>query len=421
MNDNALNPDNPQSASIFRIAAILFLATLIISPVFNKWSGHFATQDWHLSDEGIVLHAAYRTALGQVPHIAFTYYYAGGTEIILGELFRVFRSSFDVGRWLLNVSTAANIVFVFVLFARFSISTPVSVIFALVSVLIGRLLNYHVSPAWFAITLVPLAMLFLLQRPGRNTGVALVLAGIALGVATSMKQTTGLFSLAGFVYYLFWSHPVTSHQPDSEVVQKYRVPVGLQLFLMLLIPVFLSLVFFYVIRRSIAPLNLFMFMTLPVVLSTVCIWSLWRKGVQNPQVLGSTLRALQKRILLLVAGFIAGIVPILLYYFFNQGLRPFISESFLTIQSTLSTKEVFWPFGSSGPAESIIVILRRFGIYLIPMASVIFGLVWGIKLERKSPGSVPSHALVLSASTLAALWFTLYPLVGIVYLYYLFS
>ncbi len=421
MNNNALNPDNPQppAKTTFWIAVGLFLATLLVSPLLDRWSGHFATQEWHLSDEGIVLYASYRTTMDQLPHISFTYYYAGGVEVVLGAIFRMLGSTFGVARWLFAADMAANVSLVFLLLVRFAMGYPLAAAFAFGSVVIGRVLNYHVYPAWFAITLVPLAMLFLIQRLKYESRMTIVWAGITLGLTTSMKQSTGMFAFAGFLYYLYWRHSVAVH--DSSDASRRKLPPyeGIRLFLLLLLPIFLCLLFLYVIRRSITPLNVFMFMSLPLTLTAGCMWSLWANAVKSPETLRSRLNGLQKDILLLSLGYCAGLLPILLYYITHNGFQPFIQESFLRIQSTLSSKEVYWPFGSTGPTAGIIAMLRRFGIYLVPMASVVVGLVWGVKNEKSPADRIRSHVLVLNSSTLATLWFTLYPLVGITYLYYL--
>lgn len=420
LNNNALNPDSPQqpAKTTFGIAAGLFLVTLLVSPVLDRWSGHFATQEWHLSDEGIVLYASYRTAMDQLPHISFTYYYAGGVEVVLGTIFKMLGSTFGVARWAFAADMAANVSLVFLLLVRFSMGYPLAATFAVGSVVIGRVLNYHVYPAWFAITLVPLAMLFLVQRVNYENRMTIIWAGVTLGLTTSMKQSTGMFAFAGFLYYLYWHHSITTHKSPHATQRQSPALAALQLFVMLLVPILLSLIFLYIIRRSITPLNLFMFMTLPLTLTAACVWSLWRKAVESPETLRSRLHGLERDVMLLGIGYCGGIAPILLYYLAHNGLQPFIAESFLRIQSTLSSKEVFWPFGSTESGGTIAMI-RRLGIYLIPMTSVVAGLVWGMKKQKSLNGSVKSHALVLNSATLATLWFTLYPLVGITYLYYL--
>jgi hypothetical protein len=323
-----------------RTALFLFLTTLLISPFLGPWSGHFATQEYHISDEGIVLYAAQRASLGELPHISFPYYYMGGLEIGLGIIFRWFGSTFEVARWFLAVSMAAMVSICFLLLVEFSVSIPMAATSAFLSVVIGYLLNYHVHPAWFAMTLVSCGMLFLHRGLNRNNFMLLIGAGICVGIATTMKQSTGMFALIGFMYFVFWYH--STHHLALDHVRTPDVLTGLRIFVALLIPVGLFLMLLYVIRMSITILNFSMFMAMPLMITTVCIWLFSKRALHSPKTIRPVLRGLQFTIVSLLAGFVLGLAPMLLYYAAHDGLGPLIRESLTKVQTVFSRAEVVW-------------------------------------------------------------------------------
>lgn len=401
-----------------RIALFLFLTTLVLSPLLEPWSGHFATQEYHISDEGIVLYAAQRASMGQLPHISFPYYYMGGAEIALGGIFRWFGATFEVARWFLAINMAAMVSIFFLLLVQFSVSIPVAATSAFLSVLIGYALNYHVHPAWFAMTLVAFGMLFLQRGLNGNNLILLVVAGVILGIATTLKQSTGVFALIGFMFFVFWYHSI--HRPAFEQAGRSDVSTGLHVFIVLLIPVGLFLMLLYVIRLSITLLNFSMFMAMPLLVTTVCMWLLSRRALRSPTTIRIVLRSLQTTTAALVAGFFLGLAPMLLYYVTLDGLDPLMRESLTKVQTVFSRTEVQWAFSSGGEVNNPLVMLRRLGIYLIPIASIGIGFIWGTKEAlMQQRVTIRAQALVVNSVTLATLWFTLYPLVGIVYLYFL--
>jgi hypothetical protein len=401
-----------------RTALFLFLTTLLLSPFLEPWSGHFATQEYHVSDEGIVLYAAQRASMGQLPHISFPYYYMGGLEIAVGVIFRWFGSTFEVARWFLAVNMAGMVSIFFLLLVQFSVSIPVAATSAFLSVVIGYVLNYHVHPAWFAMTLVACGMLFLQRGLNGKKLILLIVAGIFLGIATTLKQSTGVFALIAFMYFVFWYH--STHQLTFEHARTSDAFAGLRVFIALLIPVGLFLMLLYVIRLSITLLNFSMFMAMPLLITTVSVWLLSRRALRSPTTIHLVLRSLLFTIVSLAAGFVLGLVPILLCYATQDGLDPLIRESLTKVQTVFSRTEVAWAFSYGGEVNNPLVMLRRLGIYLIPIASIGIGFMWGTKeVLMQQRISVRAQALALNSITLAALWFTLYPLVGIVYLYFL--
>lgn len=156
------------------------------------------------SDEGHVIYASWRTAEGAVPYRDFPHLYGPSLFFVNGALMRWFGEDLEVVRCSLVVVKASLAVLVF-LAARLVASLPLALAaYALLVVIYGMSLFVFAVPyaqhyAW-VLTFTGLLLVVLARRPA----VGAASAGLCFGLATTFKQTTGVFAAIGLAWFLLY-------------------------------------------------------------------------------------------------------------------------------------------------------------------------------------------------------------------------
>jgi hypothetical protein len=403
------------------IAFGLFIIVLFLVPTFGVLSAHFATKEFQLSDEGIVVYTGYRASLGQLPHLAFPYYYAGGLEIILGALFNTLGTTFGVARWALGLCMAFTVLLIYLVYAVAGIHRATAVIGAVVSVGYGYLMNYHVHPAWFAVAFVPLGMLFLVRGLRHGSVSLILLAGVCTGVSSAFKQTTGIFVLLSFILFTTFIPPNSERESEPERKElKTRFPLGEARFAAVMIgPVMIFVFLVYLISSNLTVLNIVLFLTIPALVIVLSMKAIWNVGRTSARVRRSFVQFCEKTSLLLVCGFFLGLLPIMIYYFLHGGIENFLNDSFLKVHSAMTHTVQLWTFAMPESTADPLIMFRRLVVHSVPFLAIVGGLVFSFRRMRKNIYDRSTVLLLLNSLTLSILHFSLFPLPETLYLLYL--
>jgi hypothetical protein len=159
------------------------------------------TLEW--ADEGNIVYASWRTAEGALPYRDFRHLYGPSLFFLHGSLFRVFGPDLAVVRVTVIALKACIAVLVFVS-VRLMVAWPFALLaYAALVAVWGLPLWLFATPyAHFHATLLNLGgvLLFvlLLDRPRLGA----VLAGLCFGLASTFKQTTGLFAVIAMLWFV---------------------------------------------------------------------------------------------------------------------------------------------------------------------------------------------------------------------------
>jgi hypothetical protein len=402
-------------------SCILLFTVLLVAAPLSQLSGFFATKEFHLSDEGMVVDAAERASHGRLPHLAFPYYYSGGLEIFLGCVFNLVGPSFAIARWVLACSMALTVVFAFLLSVSAGISIQTGFVSALAITISAYAVNYHIHPAWLATPPVLLGMLLLLSGVERGSVLRILFAGACFGIATSIKQNTGIYALAGSLLFATWAAAVRpaslSPMPPTEST-RHRFP-STRLALALLMPVGVIIFFLIIIRTALTPLNLLMFCLVPCVIAGFSTYSFWKASLVSARERKFLVQYHERITILLISGFVLGFLPIAIYYAVAGGLHEFISEAFIKVHGLFTRQQSDWGFTPELTTSNPFTGARRLVLHLLPLFAIAVSFATSILRSKRHPLDSVTLTMFLSSAVLAALHFTLFPVLGAIYLLYL--
>lgn len=401
---------------ILGVAAIIVLM-LCVYPLVARFSAYFSTEPWCFFDDGTIAYTAYRASLGELPHIAFPYYYSGGFEIILGVFFKVFSSTFGVAQLVLGLCMAFTAAIIYFMHNRLQIDEYIAGLSSLFVVGMSFVLNFHLFAAWPAQAFVLMGCVLFMNGLAEKKALSIIVAGISLGLASSMKQTTGIYAIFGFVIYAMVHAATEMTDPDRGSKKEWTKPLILE-FVFVMISSFLPIAFFFfVIRSQIVVINLLTFLLVPAFFTGIAGWMFIRRGVMSPEVCHRTVRSYETTVGLLVFGMILGFLPIVFLYLSVGGLKNFIFESFLQVQQVVSKRSTGFEFSIS--KEDFLPTIRRLIGFSLPLVSSLISVCIGFwRMKRKGIDEV-SRWFIFNGILLSVLYFTLYPNINRAYVFIL--
>jgi len=395
----------------FAAAVPIFACMLILVPVISKLSAHFSSEVWCLFDDGNIAYAGYRSSLGELPHMAFPYYYSGGFEIVLGLLFAVFGTSFQVAQWTLGLCMAFTGSLAYYMHSWSGIDRFNAVVSSLIAVVVSYAMNFHIFPMWFAQAMIILGILLMITGRTRDRSLLILAAGACLGVASAMKQTAGIYAMCGFILAeaLLESSDMQNAAPESLQSILWSPRLRIKLGVVLLFPVVVLTLLTYVVRSHLSVLHFVMLLLFPAIIVITGVWKLWSVGTRSASMCQLLVHRYQRRVGVLVLGFTVGFLPLVALYVVNGGVVQFISDSFLGVQEVVSKRYMEFNFADTNFFESPLVLVRRLGAYLVP--SVFAAACFAVSLYRMNRGSNErsTQVLMLNSVTLSTLFLMLYP------------
>ncbi len=404
------------STSDIVIAIVIFIAMLFLVPAISLLSVRFTSDFWYLMDEGTILYAAHRSSLGELPHIDTAYFYSGGFEILLGYVFNMFGSTLAVARWTLGVNMAATASLVYLICRRISIDWSVAAGFAVIATGLGYGMNFHIYPAWYSGTLLLIAVLFMWKGMlQRERWLWICLAGVCLGIASSLKQTSGLYGLFSF---MLWVLIVTGRLPFSTARSMKHSPALLKIgaTVLLSIPITILVFFVLILRSHLTLLNIAMFLTVPAIMLLYGINTVIRKWKDSPDVAGCFVSEAVQKIAALVFGAGLGLLPIFLLYIVRGGFLQFVGDSFLNIEQVAAARYSVFKFVDEAAMSNAIVFVRWLILFIAP---IITALISFYVVIRKNVLNNQHQLILLISILIAVLYLTLYPIAIRMYVLFL--
>ena len=397
--------------------AAAFLLMLLVYPLVARFSAYFSTEPWCFFDDGTIAYTAYRVSLGELPHIAFPYHYSGGFEIILGGFFRVFRPTFTVAQFVLGLCMASTAAVIYYIHRALQIDRYIAGPSSLLVVGISFISNFHLFAAWPAQALVFVACIFFMNGLEKNSAVSIIVAGMCLGVASSMKQTIGLYAIFGFMIYALVHAATEPTDPYHGTNTDWTKPLFVELLLVIIFS-FLPIAFFlFVLRSQIDAVNFLMFLLVPFSFTATGVWMFVRRSARSPEVCHRTVRSYERTVMRLVFGMILGFLPIVLLYLWVGGLKNFIFESFLQVQQVVSKRSAGFEFSVS--KEELAPAIRRLLGFSLPLVSSLASFGIGYGWRRRGGIDQTSRWFILNGILLSVMYFTLYPNVNRAYVFFL--
>ncbi len=398
----------------FLPAAGIFVGMLLLVPFLSVLSVRFTSDDWYLMDEGTVLYTAFRSSLGAPPHIDGPYYYSGGLEVLLGSVFSLFGSTFAVARWTLGVNMGATASIVYLLCTRLSIDRATGAILAVAITAVGYAMNFHVYPAWFATTLLLIAVLLMWQGVQNRNTLTLIATGFCLGAASALKQTAGLYGLFAFTLFTLI---VGSHLRPTITTPHGSHRVNLWLAFLAALPSAILMFFVLLLRNQLMLINVVMFLTVPAVMVVYATKSVVDVRRRSPYEAASYVHLSRRVLGSLHFGFLLGFLLLVAYFTLHGGIGKFFSEAFVNVQQAFANRYTVFKFMEDPAANNPLVMLRWFILYIIPVATAVFAFRFTTRQDRSD---VRIQLLLLASITIAILFFTLYPIAIRMYVLFLF-
>lgn len=391
------------------VATVLLLLSLALVPLVARVSAYFANEIWCLFDDTAIAYAGYRASLGEYPHIGYQYLYAGGLEILLGWTFSLFGTSLGVAQWLLGLCMACSVAASYLLYSSAGLDRVTAVASSTLMVLIGYTLNFHIFPAWFAQALVIVGILLASYALVNEKLGYLVAAGSCAGLASSLKQTVGVYSLLGFVLAVILILAASGSAQEQTTKQAGRVSafVRIRFALLLIVPLVVAAFLLYVTRTRLTPQVFVMFLSVPMIVAATTVGMVWVRVRRKPSDLYPMVRRAERALVWLAVGFLLGFLPIVLFYATEGGLSQFASDTFIRVESEISRRFAEFDFASERLRDKPLVMLRGLVVFVSPLISVLLGVALGMRSVMH--GQRRATVIVVSASVLAILYMTLFP------------
>ncbi|MBM2839821.1 MAG: hypothetical protein HW412_349 [Bacteroidetes bacterium] len=396
------------------VAIAVFIAMLFLVPAVSTLSAWFTHDDWYLMDEGTILYASYRSSLGEIPHTELPYFYTGGLEILLGYVFQLFGGTFAVARWTLGLNMAATAALTYLISRNLTIDKAIAACFAVAATAIAFGMNFHVYPAWYSGTLLLLALLLLwhgLQTTAKHRW--LILSGVCLGLASSMKQTSGLYALFAFVICILLVSGQVSLLPSPRRMQS-SLRLNTMFSAFVATPLVMLTFFVILLRSQLTFLNAVMFLTAPLVIIALSVRSVvlaWRNSSTAEKFLANV----QTSLVPLVVGVALGFLPLVLLYVSQGGVEQLIGDSFINIRQVFANRYSVFKFAEEEATSNPFVFIRWLTLFVLPIAAALIGFFHSMRSRH----SEQSLLLLLNSALIAFLYFTLYPIAIRMYVLFL--
>ncbi len=397
------------------IGLILGCGLVCLSPVVDVISAMFAHESWRLSGEGDIVDAAYRVSLHDLPHIDFRYYYTGGWEIIVGQLFALFGRDLWVERVALGFVMGVIGFLVYLIQRALNIDRLTAALASLATTLYAFIFLFIIYPAWPAEALVVLAFLLLLTGLEKNRIIAVILAGVSLGIASSFKQTIGVFGVIGGMF------TILVLQRDSDVRNLVRGQIrsmrfaDLRMYLILALPALAFLLLVWITHQDMTVQVAAMLFPAPFFLALLATIRFAKMRIASAEARSAVVHDAERSLFALGAGFVLGFAPLLAFYLLHGHVHAFIDESFLSVNAIVAHKVRIPSYVIPDGTPIGLAALKGLP-YFLPGLISIASLVVGVRrLNRKNADRLTVFA-VLSASFIAMMNMMMYPEVHEIYL-----
>lgn len=326
------------------LAAVLLLAAALVrNSIFTQFG---------LGDDGAMAHMADRVLHGDVPHRDFDEIWTGGWSVFQAQIFRVFGTSLTVlcettvGTWLLGLT------------AMFLIAQRLSgLALGVIATVLGAIWSLAAWPYplanWYYLTFGLWSIYAVLRfRESRRPG-WLLLAGACSGLAFDFKMT-GLFLLAALL--LWGAYAAAEHRPESPESSNSRPSNSMsQALVLAAIAGYLAFVFVLIRPLPKRPATMLYFLAPNLLLVVPLTFRARAAGARFSNLLRHTVP--------LAAGFVLGVLPLLLQQIAAGSLGKFFTGVFVDPRRRYSIAEVLLspPSGSATIAMMLPVLVLVFG------------------------------------------------------------
>jgi hypothetical protein len=291
-----------------------------------------------------------------------------------------------------------------------------AVIVALLGTVAAFGMNYHCYPAWYATPVILAAILFFWRgirtaMPGRRY---VFFAGILLGLATSLKQTTGAFVFVGFILACFISlAPATIERENNE--KRPSLHMRSLLLCASTLPLLILGGLILLLGARLSFLNSVMFLTVPGMYVAFAIHRMsgpWKSELRARAFVTGVVHTL----LNLTVGAIIGFLPLALFYVTQGGIDRLIGDAFLNVRGVVEVRYSEFKFVEEAATSNPFVFVRWFALFVLPLAISVGAFL----LARRHSGNRDRQVLLATISTsLALLYFTLFPIAIRMYVLFL--
>lgn len=154
-------------------------------------------------DEGHIVYPSWRVSQGAIPYRDFGHLYGPSLFWVNGALFRAFGEDLMILRVFILLLKTSSAIFVYNLAARVASQVWALAAFAITLVVWGLPFPIFTTPyaSYYGLTLSLAGILVVAALPKR-TILACIIAGMCFGLATTFKQTTGIFGAMAVALFL---------------------------------------------------------------------------------------------------------------------------------------------------------------------------------------------------------------------------
>jgi len=180
-----------------RLFGALFIAAAIVYLI------PFVSRGWIAHDEGMLGQSAERVLQGALPHVDYEETYTGGLSWLYAAVFRVAGIDLVNVRWTLFIGAIAAICLIYAITRRYL--RPANAAIATWIAVLWSFPNYFAGlPSWWLLICALVSLWALLRHSETEKWRYLASAGLAAGIAITIKQT-GLYLLAAVVLSALYS------------------------------------------------------------------------------------------------------------------------------------------------------------------------------------------------------------------------
>ena len=290
---------------------------------------------WYNADEGFILYKSYLVSIGKLPYVDFDPFWPPLVYYLNGALFTIFGVNIMAAKY--GVAVFVGLLGSICMFGVASKVMPkwVAALCAISFIFCGPPIMNVPYSSWYTVPIGLAGLYAIFMALERKSLLAVLFAGIAVGLAFSFKQSIGGFVGSSFAMMgLFWQDPSES-SPARTGIASQLVRAALAVSLCVALPLA------YVTNRTAGN---FIFLTLPTLV--VCVLVLWLQGELldcNGKPGISSLKRLVSYEVVLSSGFIIAIAPWFGYLAVNIGFLETLKRVLL-LGEAWRLREMIIPF-----------------------------------------------------------------------------
>ena len=345
------------------------LEPLLVGLLAGLWFIGGITRTLEFMDEGQIIHSSWRVAHGAVPYVDFHQLYGPSLFVLNGTLFRLVGEDLRVIRLSLVVVKALVVALTH---AAMRLVAPRPLALLLSAMLVaawGTSIWVVNTPyaTYYASALCLAAVLVVARRATTGRG---ILAGLAIGVGATFKQTQGLFALLSLLLF----------DLSASARPALWGERGAGAFRALVAGAVCATAIVYVRRDALTPSALLIVAPLVVAGAVVAARELRRPTGGRPRFSVA-----------LVLGTVVAVAPYVVFYWWRGALAAFLGDTFLRLPRAIRWFAPF-PTPTSRAVYLAVVVLASFSI--VACAA-------GAEARRRAPATAASVvALVAGAAAL---------------------